>query len=404
MAKNVIIHLPRIGEDHVMWAFADDRGVLTSEVQSGTLSEAATQVEGRRSTLVLPGNDVLLAEAAVPGGSAARAVLAVPNMLEDQVADDIDSLHFALGAKGKDDVYPVAVVGREAMDTVREQCADAGLRPSEIVPETLALPKFDSEELNQATWTALVDSENAVVRLNGYKGFVTDTSMAGMMLNGAQQELPENTSAAMVVYQTDDHARVPAFQNLDVENRSIDHRLNLYASGLASAPRINLLQGDYSPKTQFDKTWKPWRWTMALAAVLAAVLMGGKWMEFRELNQEVEQIDAQIAQVFQEAMPGARMVRPSQQLKTEIKKFSGGTSGGFTSNLSQIAASMATQPQTKIRSVNFREGRFDLDVTTDVIPTLDLLKTELKKRGDLEMTVQSTRNTSDGLRSSIRIQ
>lgn len=404
MAKNVIIHLPVIGEDHAQWAVADDRGALTSDIQSGTLAEAASQVEGRRATLVLPGNDVLLAEATVPGGSAARAAQAIPFQLEDMVADDVDSLHFAIGAKGKEDNYPVAIIGRDTMDIVREQCGDSGLRPSEIVPEILALPKFDSSEADKTTWTALVDDQNAVVRLNGYKGFATDKNMASIMLDGAREDLPEDSSASMIVYKTNMRATMPGFDNVDVEARPCDSRLSLYADGLASAPRINLLQGDYNPKTQFDKTWKPWRWTMALAAALCVALFVGKWLEYRQLNQQVTQLDNQIESVFKQALPSSRMVRPLSQLQTEIKKRSGGDIGGFNSQLSQIAASIATQPQTSIRSINFREGRFDLDLTTDAIPTLDLLKSELTKRGELVMTIQSTNQDRDGLRSRVRIE
>jgi len=383
---------------------SDERGVLTSGVQTGTLEQAASQVEGQRVTLVLPGNDVLLAEAIVPGGSTARALQAIPYQLEDQLADDVDSLHFAIGTKGKSDDYPVAVVGRDMMDTVQEQCTQARLRPTEIVPETLALPKFESDDIGQTTWTALVDSESAVVRLNGYKGFAIDTSMAGIMLDGAQQDLPDELSAAMVMYKADEFAHIPSSQNLEIETRTCEHRVSLYASGLANAPHINLLQGDYSPNTQFDKNWKPWRWTAALAAVLGLVLLAGKWLEYRQLRNEIAQIDAQTEKVFKEAMPDARMVRPLSQLNNEIKKRSGGSVGGFSDNLSQIAASFATQPKTQIRSFSFRDGWFDFDLTTDAIPTLDLLKEELTKRGDLAMTVKSTRNEKGGLRSRIRIE
>lgn len=388
----------------MQWATADDRGSLTSEVSAGSFEQVAAAVEGRRATLVLPGDDVLLAEAIIPGGSAARAMQAIPYQLEDQVADDVDSLHFAVGTKGKSDDYPVAIIGREAMDTVREQCASAGLRPTEIVPETLALPKFDSDELDQAKWTALVDSENAVVRLNGYKGFTTDTTMAGMMLDGAHQDLPEDASAAIVVFKTEPNVVLPVSDKVEIETRVCDSRLGLYASGLASAPRINLLQGDYSPKTQFDKSWKPWRWSAALAAILGVVLFVGKWMEYRQMGSQVEQLDARMAQVFNEAMPGKRMVRPLTQMNTEIKNRSGGNTDGFTSKMSQIAASLATQPQTEVRSISYREGRFDLDLYTDAIPTLDLLKAELKKRGNMTMTVQSANNDNDKLRGRVRIQ
>ena len=404
MAKNVIIHLPTVGEDHVVWATSDDRGALTSEISSGTLETAASNVEGRRCTLVIPGNDVTLAEANVPGGSAARALQAIPFQLEDQLADDVDLLHFAVGARGKSDDYPVAVIGRDTMDLVREHCAQAGLRPSEIVPETLALPKFESDEIGEAKWTALVDEENAVVRLNGYRGFSSDTSMADIMLDGARQSLPEDSTASMVVYRTAPHVVMPTPANMEVETRACESRLSLYASGLASAPRINLLQGDYSPKTQFDKTWKPWKWTAVLAGLLGLTLVGSKALEHRQLSNQVSQLDNQIADVFKETLPDSRMVRPLTQMENRIKALSGGDFDGFTSNLSQIAASLATQPQTRLRSISFREGRFDLDLTTDAIPTLDLLKAELKKRGDLVMTVQSANNEKDGLRGRIRIE
>jgi len=208
----------------------------------------------------------------------------------------------------------------------------------------------------------------------------------------------------MVVYKADELAQVPSSQNLDVETRTCDNRLSLYASGLSSAPRINLLQGDYSPNTQFDANWKPWRWTAALAAVLGLVLLSGKWLEYRQLKSEIAQLDSQIEQTFKQALPDARMVRPLSQLQTEIKKRSGSNAGGFSDNLSQIAASFATQPQTQIRSYSFRDGWFDFDLTTDAIPTLDLLKEELAKRGELNMTVKSTRNEQGGLRSRVRIE
>ena len=101
MSRHVIIHLPRVGEDRASWTVADEAGRLIEAESSGTLAEAAEAVEGRRATLVVPGDDVLLAEAVVPGASPVRAQQAVPFALEEQLADDVERLHFALGTKGK---------------------------------------------------------------------------------------------------------------------------------------------------------------------------------------------------------------------------------------------------------------------------------------------------------------
>ncbi|MBX2836489.1 MAG: hypothetical protein KTR35_06525 [Gammaproteobacteria bacterium] len=405
MAKHVIIHLPEVGNDYAEWVVADERGALAAPVSTGTLEAAADAVQGHRSTLVLPGNEVLLAEATVPGGNAGRALQAVPFVLEEQLADDVETLHFALGGKGKEDQYPVAVVGKDTMDTVTEQCVAAGLRPGAIVPETLALPKFDADAAGEVSWTALVDDTDTVVRLNGYKGFATDVDMAGFMLDGAQHDLPEESSASLVVYKTDAAAELPSVPRVDIETRQCENRLSLYASGLANSPSINLLQGSYSPKTQFDKFWKPWRWTGVLLLLLCGVFLVGKWFDYFALTKQEAELDGHIARVFNEALPGAKMVRPKSQITAALKNIGGNTGATFISSLHQIADAVAKQPKTDITSISFRNGRFDIDLTTDALPTLDLLKTAIEGGGSgLSMTVLSTNQAKDDLRSRVRVE
>ncbi len=404
MARQVIIHMPDLHVDAVRWAQADENGQLSGDINSGTLAEAAAEVEGKRSILVLPGNEIILSEAHVPGGSARAAGMAVRYELEEQLADDVDSLHFALGPKSKDDVFPVAVVDSDTMDDLSERCAEAGLRPTQIVPETLALPKFDSHEPGGVGWTALVDGARTVVRLNGHKGFSIDTDMAGMALTGAKNDLPENSAASMRVYRTSAKAGdVQAPSDIEVETRPCSDVLSLYASGLAHSPTINLLQGQYSPKSQMDKAWKPWRWTGVLAAALAVILISGKWVDYRALKNQEQALDGQIVEAFKQALPNSRMVRPMAQVRAALNAQGGGNSSGFTNNLHAIAEAFATEPDTVIRSLAVRDGRFDLDVTTDALPTLDALKAELQKY-DLELTVQSANRDQEGLRSRLRIE
>ncbi len=404
MSKHVIIYMPLVGEDTVQWAVSDDNGRLTSGVSINTLSEVASRVEGRRVTLVLPADDVLLAETVIPGGSLARAQQAIPFALEEQVADDVDSLHFALGSKGRDDNYPVAVIGRQVMDAVTAQCQEAGLRPTQIVPETLALPQLEGSSPDIRAWTALLDEDQAVVRLGGHKGFATDPGMAGIMLEGARAELTDDVIASLVIFRTDTAGTLNVPESVELEMRPCDHRLALYASGLSTSTHINLLQGDYNPKKNFDRTWKPWRWSMALAACLCAVLLVGQWLDVRQLDRQEAVLDAQISDAFSQALPDTRMQRPKRQIQSALSKLENGNADGFTSRLSQIAASLATQPQTNIKTIGYRNGRFDLDLNTDDVPTLDALKSELTKRGSLALSVQSTNRDGSGLRGRVRIE
>ncbi len=404
MSKHVIIYMPLIGEDLVQWATSDEKGTLTTAVREGTLREAADSVEGRRATLILPADDVLIAQTVVPGGSLARAQQAVPFALEEQVADDVEDLHFALGTKNRDDEYPVAVIARDVMDDVTARCADAGLRPTEIVPETLALPVLKAAASDINVWSALLDHGRAVVRLGEYQGFATDAAMASMMIEGALSGSEEHVQNSLVAFSIDSATQLEVPASLDLEVRHCDHRLALYASGLASSARVNLLQGVYNPKKDFDKTWKPWRATAILAACVCAVLFAGKWFELRELQQQEAALDTQIASAFAQALPGTRMQRPRRQIQSALENIGAVNTDGFTSRLAQIAASLSTQPQTQLRTIGYRNGRFDLDLNTDDVPTLDVLKSELGKRGSLNMTVQSANRENNTVRGRVRIE
>lgn len=419
MAKHVIIHLPVIGEDRAEWVLADEAGGLDGTPSKGTLGEASRAVEGRRVTLVVPGDDVLLADAVVPGGSAARAQQAIPFALEEQLADDVDTLHFALGTKSRGDVWPVAVLGRDAMERIVAQCAEAELRPTEVVPEPLALslegvaakrgkgaqsPAETAVMPGETVWTALLDRDRAVVRLQAHRGFSTDADILPLMLDGARRDLPEGGTARLVAYRTDDRQALEAPLELDVESRLCVSPLELYASGLASTPRINLLQGDYSPKQRFDKAWKPWRWSAALAACLCLVLFAGRWLDYRHLAAHEENLDTAIAETFSAALPGARLQRPRRQMQSALDAIGAGGGESFVSSTSQIAASLATQPQTTVRSIGYRNGRFDLDLTTDALPTLDALKSEIESRGALGMSVQSANSEDNAIRGRVRIE
>lgn len=378
-------------------------GRLSSSVSSGKLSEAVSAVGGRKSIVVLPGDSVLLAETRLPG-NAARAQQAIPYALEDQVADDIDDLHFAIGRKDKSDNYPVAIIDRDTMDTLRAQFDEADFRPTELVPEVLALPKLDPSG-GGPVWSAFSDHQKTVVRLNGYRGFAADPHTADLMLNGAGQEYEEEFARGIVVYHTDAGAHEPEVAELDVELKHCDNRLEIYADGLSTSPRINLLQGDYSYRQQMNMAWQPWRWSMILGVALLAIVFGNKLIDYKRLERQEAQLRQQITGVWTETFPNVKARRPVSQMKSRLRQLGENQPvGGFTADLSTIAGAFKVQPQSTINSLGYRPGRFDLDVSTDAIPSLDKLKTEIERNGSLTMNVQSARRQKDVVRSSVRLE
>ena len=72
---------------------------------------------GRHVCVLVPGTDVLLAEPELPVKAGTKLQQVVPYALEEQLAEDIDDLHFAIGKRAADSATtPVAVVAHSLMD------------------------------------------------------------------------------------------------------------------------------------------------------------------------------------------------------------------------------------------------------------------------------------------------
>src|SRR5215469_4442008 len=117
MAEWLLLRLARGPEQRVSWMAADVAGQPVSAPQSGTLAQAASAAAGRRLIVVAPSSDVLITEVELPVKSGVKLQQVVPFALEEQLAADIETLHFAVGARDEQSGRTrAAVVTRVLMD------------------------------------------------------------------------------------------------------------------------------------------------------------------------------------------------------------------------------------------------------------------------------------------------
>ena len=143
--------------------------------RQGTAAELAAQVGSDRLLLVAPGETISLIEAKVPGRQRSARLKALPFALEDNLAADVEELHFAVG-EFTDATIPVATVDHKTLQAWLDSCAQAGLSPHAIIPEPLLLP------YEEHSWSLLLDDNRAVVRTGRWSGFTTDQSELDMLL------------------------------------------------------------------------------------------------------------------------------------------------------------------------------------------------------------------------------
>src|SRR5690348_12820463 len=98
MAESLFLQLPR-ADGTARWLLVDALGNRIGFVQKGSLADAAAQAQGRRLTVLAPGEHVTLLFADIPSSSPQKVLQAAPFMLEDRLAEDVDTLHFAAGLR-----------------------------------------------------------------------------------------------------------------------------------------------------------------------------------------------------------------------------------------------------------------------------------------------------------------
>lgn len=368
------------------WLLADTARTRQGSVQTGELADAAGLAPGRKVIVFVPGTDVLLAEPVLPLKSGAKLMQVVPFALEEQLASDVEDLHFAIGKRDGAAGTPVAVVSRDNMDLWLAKLRGAGIQPEAIYAETAALP------VTANGVTLMVDGARVYVRRETTPGAVLDVEPlieALQLALAAGEEARENVTLYL---DEDSYERDrDLFEGLREFTASLDLKLlpqgplPLLATGALASPPVNLLQGQYLPATQFNLSFRPWRYAALLAGTFFALHLGLKAWQYADLQRTEKELDAQIAQEFQQAVPGAPVpetlqVRKQVELRLAALRGSGPV-GGIMSTLGTLGEALAQAPGTNIEALSYRDSTTDLRVLAPSVDALDRIQQVAAERG-----------------------
>ena len=140
MAEFLVIRLGQSSNDKVEWIAVDNNGTRRGEPATGTLQLAAEAAQGRSVIVLVPATETITTTVYVPVRSGARLRAALPFALEENLADDVENLHFASGVRRESGQLPVAVVAREKMGEWLETLGRAGITARQIIPGIRASP------------------------------------------------------------------------------------------------------------------------------------------------------------------------------------------------------------------------------------------------------------------------
>jgi general secretion pathway protein L len=386
MADWLLLRLPRADAELATWLVVDARGAPISPPQSGPLGLAAARAPGRRVCLLVGGAEVLLAEPEVPVKAGAKLPQLVPYALEEQLAEDIEDLHFALGKRsGESSRIPVAVVARALLDGWLAELRGAGIEPDAVYADSELLPE------NPGQAVALLEGDMVSVRPPGGTPVTLPADALGEALEIARSGAESSGTGArgLILYtgaaEWQQHsaqveAARPHFDGIRVQLLA-GGPLALFAQQLPSAAAINLLQGSYAPVSSRGAGFMAWR----VAAILLASLIGlhvvGKAAELQVLKRHERQVDASIRDTFRSSMHSEASASEARRLMERRLIGVRGAGEGLLPALQALAQARDAAPGTSVQSLNFHGGSLEMKLSAPDATSLDRLSQSLRSSG-----------------------
>ena len=365
------------------WLLVDTSGARLGLIGSGALAEAAPLATGRAVIVLVPGTDVLLAEPELPVKSGARVAQVVPFALEEQLASDVEDMHFAVGRRESRPGTPVAAVALDSMDAWMAALKSAGIAASAMYSESAAVP------LTPSGVTLFVEGVRIHVRRPDVQPAVVE---AEPLIEGLQLALASGSetreNVTLYLSAADYERDKDMIEGLREFTASLQVKLlaegplALLAVTIPTQSATNLLQGPYAAATSMKVTFAPWRYAAILAGVFVFVHLGVKGIQYWKLGADEARLDSDIAAVFAQALPNTRQVDARAQVEARLAQLRGsGVSGGLMSGLGLLGEAIAQSPDTSVEALSYRTNILDLRVLAPSVDALDRIQHAVAERG-----------------------
>jgi general secretion pathway protein L len=381
----------------VEYCVARADAIASFVVQRAPLATLTALTATRRVVVLVPSSDLRFASVQVPARQPAKVLQAAPYVLEEQLAEDVDELHFALGARQADNRWPLAIVAQQRMAIWLELLGDHGIHADLMLPDLLALQAPGDNQFN-----ALIDGTQAIVRTAHDSGFVCLLDDLPFCLELAD---PDKRKTVLVV--------VPRDANVDVSTLGwpVEARhgfataLGALLQQLRTDDAIDLLQGRYSPKRDRLRWFAPWKLAASLAAAALVLSLITHGIEAFRLKRELAAQEAANIARYQAVFPNeTRIVDLDTQLTQQISALQNSGGGGqFIALLDVLAQALAAQPGLRLQNLQYRDNMLYVGLGAANLDLLERLKGWFASARGARLDVESANAGSEGVQIRIRL-
>ena len=325
------------------WAWVAQTAVGTQTGES-PLAAVPRPAAGARVRLLLPGDWVTHTQVAISAKSPRLIAQALPFALEESIAEDVEQVRIAHGARSAEGVVSARVVNRARLDALLAGLAAQGFVPDAIFSELDAIPR-------PAEGWVLLLVDQQVLALSADEAMSVDAAwLANLLMAGSQVHLVDVPGVETVL------PYLPADAVLSREPAPQGAWVWLHQH-LREANGIDFLAGQGRGKAWGDAL-RPWGFPAALAASVVVAQLGLMVMQTHQSAQHIKTMQAEIERVAREAAPEVkRWVNPLVQLRQMTKGTAAvQVDAGLLSLLAAASPALEAQPAVKLGTVRYQAG------------------------------------------------
>lgn len=363
----------------ISWcAYAPDEELQVKQGHLETLAKIAPQVP---IVAVVPGTWLNMFCVTLPKGRAAQIKKAIPFLLEEQLAQDLEQVHLALPAVYQlGETTPIAAISKEKMQVLQNAFKKYDLNLQQAVPDWLCLPLFDK------TWTLHLTQEFACVRQSQDLGFCVQKSLLMPMLNLAltqTQQKPQSLHVYHLPLEAADMEDQLMALKIPLAYEAVpDEPLLLWAEHFTWPAALNLLQGEFFMKPKISGVKRIWRKAVFAAAALIVVQVLHSSLEFQQYKKQYDVVHRQVLELYTSVFPNeTRTNNARAQLETLLADNGGGVANPLFDYLQAVSEPLLSMPDVHLQQIALHEKNMQLEVVVKDFAALGELENALTAKG-----------------------
>ena len=398
MTEKLLIRIDQSAKQAIHWLIysAEQQIIASGEYKKlSDLAQLTEKAQGRETTVLLSAAVVQLKTIELPTKWNRKLEQALPFMLEEQLACDVDDVFIAIGEPGSKDDKPtinIALCDRDVLAELVALFDEHQIPVKHILPDALLLPEQADDEL------AVIELDGQwLCRLGQWHGCVIEPSWGADYLHALAPKQITHFSPADAL---------PEVAPKIAKEAEYELPLALLAKNLGNTP-FNLRQGLFAPKKSTPQWWKDWRSGLIAASVALVGFVTVQGLQIVQLQNQADQFKAEAIDTYKQAFPN-RKVREAllrKQIETELRAISATKQGGFLDLTDKFVSVYSQVKDFQPETLRYDHKRNELRIRVKAkdFQVFGQVKTILEQKG---LTVQqgSLNNDGDAVIGEIRLR